>query len=88
MIKICMKLKKKIVNQSNKRKRILLKIFKVIKCRRTECLKMLDERGIERRGKQLNIIWACEIDDIITGSGPQHSQSSNKARWVITDHSS
>ena len=56
MIKICTELKKKIVNQNNKRKRILLKTFKVIKCKRTECLKMLDERGIEKRGKQLSII--------------------------------
>ena len=87
MIKICIKLKKKIINQSNKRKRILLKAFKVIKCRRIKCLKMLNEREIERKGEQLNIIWVCEISDIITGSGSQCSQFSNKTRWIITNHS-
>ena len=51
MKKIYTKLKKKIVNQSNKRKRILSTVFKDIKCRRTECLKMLDEKKIERRGE-------------------------------------
>ena len=86
MIKICTELKKKIVNQSNRRKRILLKAFKIIKCRRTRCLKILDKRGIEGKGEQLSIIWACEINDTIAGSGPQHSQSSSKAKQIIIDH--
>ena len=49
---------------------------------------MLDEREIEKRGEQLSIIWICEISDTIAGSGSQCSQSSNKARQVITDYSS
>ena len=86
MIKICTELKKKIMNQSNRKKRILLKIFKVIKYRRTECSKMLNERGIEGREKQLSNIWACEIDDTIADSESQHSQFSSKAKWIITDY--
>ena len=31
-------------------------IFKVIKYQKTECLKMLNKRGIEERGEQLSII--------------------------------
>ena len=68
MIKINKKLKKKTVNQSNRKKKILSKAFKGIKCRRTEYLKVFDERGIERRGEQLSIIWACEISDTIADS--------------------
>ena len=49
------KLKKKTVNQNNRKKK-LLKTFKDIECRRTECLKMFNEREIEKRGEQLNII--------------------------------
>ena len=47
---------KKTVNQSNKKKKILLKIFKDINCRRTECLKMFNERRIKEKEKQLSII--------------------------------
>ena len=47
---------KKTVNQSNRRKRILPKIFKDIDCRRTEYSKMLNGRRIKGREEQLNII--------------------------------
>ena len=47
---------KKTVNQNNKKKKILLKAFKGINYRRTECLKMLNKRKIKERGEQLNII--------------------------------
>ena len=47
---------KETVNQSNRRKRILPKIFKDINCRRTECLKMFNRRKIKERKEQLSII--------------------------------
>ena len=37
------------MNQNNNKKRILLKTFKIIKCRKTKCLKMFDEKGIEKK---------------------------------------
>ena len=47
---------KKTVNQSNRKKGILLKIFKDIDCRRIECSKMLNKKRIKRKEEQLNII--------------------------------
>ena len=44
------------MNQSNKRKGILLKIFKDINCRRTECSKAFNKKRVRERGEQLSII--------------------------------